>query len=516
MEPPPPPPPPGDDEPPPPPPADDAAAAQAEFMAYYNQQYAVYCEHYGLDANDEKVGAQFAAVYAEQCQQQQGGNAGPSQGPADQASKRPGWLNDIVAKGGDAREEAKPAERPPERSNKGTRAWDERWGYSNPNQRGPPRNSGAPVRAAPPPQRPQVFRGMKMQRCPKWAIWKCKKGSRCPFAHGDHELAPKEVRQRIRREQEAMAKRAAGGGDDSDDEPVRQREAPDEFPEEEGGPDPYEIGDASAARPADDASASAPALTPADAGASACMPTPSEVSAAGGAMRTAGNVCTDFTHREDGTPLGFMTRDSKQEAKRQREIEAIYDDEQAKWGLAGTSSATQQAAAAVDVGRGRDAVRPAWLTRSLNPPAPAPPAPAPPARCAGAAPSWGAVGSCQPPQQQYPPYQQQRPAMPPPMGGARPPMPPRQMTAPLAQPPLPTQLLGGASAQSLQQQQQQLAMQQQMLQQQLSQLQQMQGMPGLPGQGFAPPQQHYPPPQSQPLPPPPRPYGQNLPDRCPW
>ena len=60
--------------------------------------------------------------------------------------------------------------------------------------RGVPAWKGAPPAIAPPRQPNPARTGFKLQRCPQWSQWKCKKGSRCPLAHGDHELAPKEVR----------------------------------------------------------------------------------------------------------------------------------------------------------------------------------------------------------------------------------------------------------------------------------------------------------------------------------
>lgn len=92
-------------------------------------------------------------------------------------------------------------------------------------------------------------------------------------------------------------------------------------------------------------------------------------------------------HRVDGTPLDFSSREAKGEAKRQQAIERAYAEQQALWGLAPTVSAhascsSTQSGIAVDggerqpaaggsstqprlrsLGRGRDAVRPAWLTR---------------------------------------------------------------------------------------------------------------------------------------------------------
>lgn len=74
-------------------------------------------------------------------------------------------------------------------------------------------------------------------------------------------------------------------------------------------------------------------------------------------------------HRQDGTPLDFSSRNAKQEALRQHKIEEAYNATQAMWGLTSTAGTAHVDAAATSAqplpsrGRGRMAVRPAWLTR---------------------------------------------------------------------------------------------------------------------------------------------------------
>ena len=70
--------------------------------------------------------------------------------------------------------------------------------------------------------------------------------------------------------------------------------------------------------------------------------------------------------RQDGTPLDFSSRASKQEALRQHKIEEAYNVTQAMWGLPATGSGAAEDRQPVRLaprGRGRHMVRPAWLTR---------------------------------------------------------------------------------------------------------------------------------------------------------
>ena len=100
-------------------------------------------------------------------------------------------------------------------------------------------------------------------------------------------------------------------------------------------------------------------------------------------------------HRDDGMPMGFMSRDAKQESLRQHRLEQQYEAEQAAWGFAAqpglssssTSASAAAAAAAVaagssstvvasaattttasslaaaGLGRGKSILRPAWVVR---------------------------------------------------------------------------------------------------------------------------------------------------------
>lgn len=78
-------------------------------------------------------------------------------------------------------------------------------------------------------------------------------------------------------------------------------------------------------------------------------------------------------HRQDGTPLGFLSRDAKQEALRQHKLEEEYKAMQAMWGLdtasrnhtarPGVGSGSSAPLKLAPLGRGRQIVRPAWLTR---------------------------------------------------------------------------------------------------------------------------------------------------------
>jgi hypothetical protein len=194
-------------------------------------------------------------------------------------------------------------------------------------------------------------------------------GYKCTFAHGDAELAPKELRQMKRREAEAaMARRQGWAAAFEPEQPVRQRAVADSG--EEPAYEEYEKLTAATA-PSDDAGA--PSGGGHSAGAGGCAGGCS----GGCASSTAG---APEMHRFDGTPLDFSSRESKHEVLRQHAIEQIYDAEQASWGLpsqpsaagamaalgggcaAGAASMSAWAALAPR-GRGRHIVRPAWLTR---------------------------------------------------------------------------------------------------------------------------------------------------------
>lgn len=276
--------------------------------------------------------------------------------------------------------------------------------------RGMPAWKGAPTQTAPAPPINPARVGSKMQRCPHWAQWRCKKGSRCTFAHGDHELAPKEVRQKIRRQQEATQRLLRrGDGDSSGDErPIRMREGQDLISSESEAEAPADAADAGSSGGGCDGlqgqvagtaqSSESHAPSSGDVGAS---PLPSWVGPPHGIVApqtgappapvppapadvppptTSGNVHADFMHRRDGTPLTFMSRDAKAEAMKQRELERAYAEEQQAWGLTSHGGAAS-ARPLPSLGRGRHVVRPAWLTRygptGVPPPAPMP-RPAPP------------------------------------------------------------------------------------------------------------------------------------------
>ena len=384
-EPPPPPddePPPPDDEPPPPPP--DESGGAYDWSAYDWSQ--VDWSQVDWNAMPPEQQQQYAAYYsyAQQAYAAEA-EAAPEAASSEPQARRPSWLQEIAD---ESKERSPPrgeasssssggGAAPAAQSARADGGWDDPWGYfrgrggasSTSRGRGRSfsgRNSGRgfPVqpagRGAAPPPKPS--RGLKLQRCPKWAIWKCKLGQRCPFAHGDHELAPKEVRQRARREQEEGARRREELQANIADRfalPVRQREG--------DGADDVD-GDAlyrDYANPA--APEHGPPMPP--------PPLPPEAAAAGsvaaGQVATAGTVSLDFEHRVDGTPLQFSSRDAKMEATRQRVIEQQYADEQRSWGLAAPPSQPAAAAAlaaaaaggAPAVGRGRAFVRPAWLVR---------------------------------------------------------------------------------------------------------------------------------------------------------
>ena len=117
-----------------------------------------------------------------------------------------------------------------------------------------------------------------------------------------------------------------------------------------------------------------------------------QTTAGAGQMTSAGSVggsgsSTQVVHsRADGIVMEFSSRSAKQEALRQQALERAYEAEQARWGLP-TAACTAQGAplphpsaaaghgagSAADSddeghrlvarGRGRQTIRPAWLTR---------------------------------------------------------------------------------------------------------------------------------------------------------
>ena len=193
------------------------------------QQYMEQCAEYAAAAEPAGAAAKVRALGSV------GGGRGryccsPSMQPCSdsdmpccQGSKRPSWLEDIVSQGKEQPDDddyerksggklarSPPPEAEPPQADAKKAGWDERWGYGKPVWKGSGGNDRGRGREQPPPERPQkpARRGWKMQRCPKWAQWKCKKGDRCPFAHGDHELMPKEMKQQLRREQEQWQRHA--------------------------------------------------------------------------------------------------------------------------------------------------------------------------------------------------------------------------------------------------------------------------------------------------------------------
>ena len=391
-EPPPPPPPPEGDEddeppppPPPPPPEDDYEAAGDEDDEEYAAAYAKYveaCQRAGYTLEDiqnfasAEYHARSEGGYTESYEgsgEVASASANPSGGGgAAQAAKRPEWLQEIIDAG-----ESPPSAARDERAKDASRGWDERWGYAGKSQlrrlQQAPEALGAAVRKGGPlvlppgaalPPRPGLF----LQRCPNWANGKgkCKRGHRCNFAHGDAELAPKEVRafkrkeaeiQQQRREQNLSAAReaaleAASGG------VVRQREVGD------GGDGPaYDSYEKLAAAAAAKAPAAAAALANnADAASSSSTHAPGGFAAI--------DLADVEMHRADGTPLDFSSRDAKVEALRQHQLEKAHEAAQAAWGLPAQPGSSSRS---VDTpvtssnrpppprGRGRHVVRPAWM-----------------------------------------------------------------------------------------------------------------------------------------------------------
>ena len=334
------------------------------MYAYYYEQYAAY------QADPEAYAAQYAEYEQAQAAAAQAAAAeGEQPSGADDDDRRPDWLRELASKS-QRRDEPAAEPEPEQQVGPNGRVWDERWGYARPYDggkgggkgggrggafaggrggggRGPPYVAGGP--ASGPPKR-----GYKLQRCPKWGQnLKCKKGWHCPFAHGDHELAPKEVRQRVRQSQEEKQAGKKGGWyqeGDNDQGGGRQREVQ----EDDNGLEPRY----------DDYESLVPQQPPV---APPAQPPP----AAAAAPAAEGCVATKtdaVDHRLDGTPMAFSSRDAKSEKQRQDRNEVIYQAEQQAWGLdptAGTSASASRTAAtpAVAAGRGREAVKPAWMTR---------------------------------------------------------------------------------------------------------------------------------------------------------
>ena len=261
-----------------------------------------------------------------------------------------------------------------ERAKDASRGWDERWGYAGKSQlrrlQQAPEALGAAVRKGGPlvlppgaalPPRPGLF----LQRCPNWANGKgkCKRGHRCNFAHGDAELAPKEVRafkrkeaeiQQQRREQNLSAAReaaleAASGG------VVRQRAVGD------GGDGPaYDSYDKLAAAAAKGARSGSSTRHHRRRGLL--------IHHAPGGF-AAIDLADVEMHRADGIFRLLVTR-RKVEALRQHQLEKAHEAAQVAWGVPAQPGSSSRS---VDTpvtssnrpppprGRGRHVVRPAWM-----------------------------------------------------------------------------------------------------------------------------------------------------------
>ena len=192
-----PPPPPEEDAAPPPPPS-DAGDTAAAYQYQTPDEYAAACAAYLQACKD--AGYDVAHLTPPPPPQQQ------------QPATRPAWLQELTedSSGRGRRSRSPSPERggpvAPQRHN-GGRERDDRRGYAQPEASWRPPISLAQGRTAPrygstgpgmPPPGPR--QGLFLQRCPLFqgGKGKCKRGQRCQFAHGDAELAPKEVRQRIR------------------------------------------------------------------------------------------------------------------------------------------------------------------------------------------------------------------------------------------------------------------------------------------------------------------------------
>ena len=370
---PPPPPPPEDDEapPPPPPPADEDSAQQCQTPEEYAAAYAAYVKAYadaGYDVTQFEVSTE-------------------TEQPEQPRAARPAWLEEIVG-GADKEQRTRSRSRSPDRTVDsaavagGERRQQQQQQYQQQQQdptwrppigfapAGRNQRYGATAHSVLPPE---PRKGLFLQRCPHFqgGKGKCKRGHRCQFAHGDHELAPREVRQSIRREAEAAEQRKAqfaalmrgDAGDDADDGgvPAGRRRELDNL--EEGDGPAYLEYEAlrSAAAGQDGGATSVAGGLPAPPSGPAVVPPPPSAA------------------REDGITMAFSSRDAKQEALRQHRVEEAYNATQAAWGLAaaGTDGGTAGASVSADSrdamalpprplmprGRGRHVVRPAWLTR---------------------------------------------------------------------------------------------------------------------------------------------------------
>ena len=316
-----------------------------------------------------------------------------NQADAAERSRRPDWLNEIVESGGGGGGRSR--SRSPDRGGASSSAdaaaassgWDERWGYSKPREwRGPQGRQGRGGQSVLPPG---PRKGLFLQRCPYWAggRGKCKKGQKCQFAHGDAELASKEVKQQIK---EQLARKQGLHGYSTlpnavsstaeDNAPVRQRAIRDDEPVYEE----YEKLAEKAAGPKGSSSqADRDMAALVDAVAAPAAATSSAATMEDGLIK----------HRDDGMPMGFMSRDAKQESLRQHRLEQQYEAEQAAWGFAAqpglSSSSTSASAAAAaaaagssstvvasaattttasslaaaGLGRGKSILRPAWVVR---------------------------------------------------------------------------------------------------------------------------------------------------------
>ena len=181
-----------DDEPPPPPPSTEEPdnfreeTNQCQTEEEYRVAYAAYVQAYA------DAGYDVSHLTGDN--------------PSVPAQGRPEWLEEIVAEGQRSRSAS------PDRAlgasaaaaSRGGTGCDERWRCDRVETWRPPigfgRGGGRHQRygsTGPGMPPPAPRKGLFLQRCPAFqgGKGKCKRGQRCQFAHGDAELAPKDVRQ---------------------------------------------------------------------------------------------------------------------------------------------------------------------------------------------------------------------------------------------------------------------------------------------------------------------------------